>query len=318
LKTWWVNHKQTWRQEVSGGYLWSPKVESSGARSEFYNNMRRTSPGDMVVSFQNAQVAHLGIVTGFAITAPTPLEFDPSAAANWQREGWLVPVSWSKAVQPIRVKEHIVQIRPLLPEKYSPIIPSTGGGSQKAYLAEISPELFEVVLDLTRSAPPSTAVVDGLSVSESWRDRAEDRIQAQIEDDRSLDDTMRHSLVAARRGQGKFRANLERVEATCRVCGLADRRLLIASHIKPWAICETAAERLDGNNGLLLAPHVDRLFDIGLISFEDDGRTLVSSKIATDALRALGLAALPKMNVGGFSDGQRGYLDVHRSRIFQE
>jgi hypothetical protein len=317
LKHWWVNHKQTWRQEVNGGYLWSPKVESNGARSQFYNNMRRTSPGDVVVSFQNAKVAHLGIVTGFALTAPPPQEFG-AAAANWQRDGWLVPVAWNEVAHPIRVKDHFEWIRPLLPDLYSPIIRSTGGGSQKAYLAEISPKLFNLIQDITRSSPPSTAVVAGLSVSESWREKAEDVVQAQIESDLTLNDTTRQSLIAARKGQGTFRANLGQIESSCRVCGLTDKRLLIASHIKPWAICETAAERLDGNNGLFLAPHADRLFDIGLISFEDNGLPLISSKISQDAMRALGLADLPSRNVGRFSDGQCGYLSIHRNKIFQE
>jgi putative restriction endonuclease len=47
---WWVNHKQTARQEIEGQYLWSPKTQSNGARSQFYDNMREASPGDLVLS----------------------------------------------------------------------------------------------------------------------------------------------------------------------------------------------------------------------------------------------------------------------------
>ena len=37
---WWVNHNQTASQEIGGQYLWSPKVERGGVRSQFYDNMR--------------------------------------------------------------------------------------------------------------------------------------------------------------------------------------------------------------------------------------------------------------------------------------
>jgi hypothetical protein len=36
----------------------------------------------------------------------------------------------------------------------------------------------------------------------------------------------------------------------------SDHRFLVASHIKPWRLSDNS-ERLDGNNSLLLSPHVD-------------------------------------------------------------
>jgi putative restriction endonuclease len=53
---WWVNHKQTWRQEIDGQYLWSPKTSRNGVRNEFYSNMRRASPGDLVLSYADQQI----------------------------------------------------------------------------------------------------------------------------------------------------------------------------------------------------------------------------------------------------------------------
>ncbi|RWQ44447.1 MAG: hypothetical protein EOS21_00320 [Mesorhizobium sp.] len=58
---WWVIHNQTARQEIDGQHLWSPKTESNGARSEFYNNMRRATPGDLVVRMP---IKQLGILAG--------------------------------------------------------------------------------------------------------------------------------------------------------------------------------------------------------------------------------------------------------------
>ena len=65
-RSWWVNHKQTARQELGGGYLWSPKTEAGGKTSRFYDNMRRAAPGDVVLSYAAGQVGRVGIVTDFA------------------------------------------------------------------------------------------------------------------------------------------------------------------------------------------------------------------------------------------------------------
>lgn len=79
------------RQEVDGGYLWSPVSEANGARSKFYDNMRLATPGDVVLSYADARVGRAGIVTDFAISAPKPEEFG-SVGAYWNSAGWLLPV----------------------------------------------------------------------------------------------------------------------------------------------------------------------------------------------------------------------------------
>jgi putative restriction endonuclease len=66
--------------------------------------------------------------------------------------------------------------------------------------------------------------------------------------------------------------------------------VLVASHAKPWQL-STNAERLDPYNGLLLAAHVDKLFDVGLIAFAKDGRLLRKPEVSDAVLRSLGLVA---------------------------
>jgi len=83
-----------------------------------------------------------------------------------------------------------------------------------------------------------------------------------------IESTEKDQLIKARKGQGKFRQNVERIEKKCRVTGVVEKNMLIASHIKPWKLSSNI-ERLDGNNGLLLSPHIDKLFDLGWISFSD-------------------------------------------------
>lgn len=80
-----VNHNQTAPQEIDGQHLWSPKTECNGARNEFYNNMRRATPRDLVLSYADEAIGYMGIVE-FAFTAPKPMEFG-ATGAYWNQEG---------------------------------------------------------------------------------------------------------------------------------------------------------------------------------------------------------------------------------------
>ena len=71
--------------------------------------------------------------------------------------------------------------------------------------------------------------------------------------------TEKRQVVLARRGQGKFRERVSKIEHACRITGVNRPEHLIASHCKPWRDCESNDERLDGENGLLLTPTVDHL-----------------------------------------------------------
>lgn len=129
-----------------------------------------------------------------------------------------------------------------------------------------------------------------------------------------LESTEREQLTSARIGQGLYRRRLEEIETCCRVTGLSELAHLRASHIKPWRAC-TDSEKLDGNNGLLLSPHIDHLFDQGYITFTDTGDFLVSKSLKPSVLVLWKLAE--KANVGVFNPAQRWYLAYHRENIFR-
>ncbi len=118
-------------------------------------------------------------------------------------------------------------------------------------------------------------------------------------------------VVVQRVGQNLFRAALlDYWQGRCCVTGLALPELLRASHIKPWAACESDNERLDVFNGLLLAPHVDALFDGGWISFSDEGMVLISEGLPPDA--AARLSVRTDWAVGNLRTEHRRYLAHHR------
>jgi hypothetical protein len=311
-KYWWVNHKQTAKQEVGDGYLWSPKLETGGNRSQFYNNMTRAQPGDLVLSYAT-QIASVGVVKDYAVTSPKP-DFG-KAGAYWNNEGWLLPIEWQSVPRPIKPKEYLEQLAPLLPLSHSPLNGATGNGNQKAYLAEISQELFEAVgraalIDFQTLYVTS----DRREIDSTMVEKIEKEIVAQIDGDPNLSKTEKLQLSKARVGQGQFRDNVLRQEPKCRMTGISNPALLTASHIKPWRLCISSTERLDGANGLMLTAHVDQLFDRGLISFQDNGDVMISSKLPTSDLAALHLSEIS--NVGPFSADQAQYLDYHRIAVF--
>lgn len=123
-------------------------------------------------------------------------------------------------------------------------------------------------------------------------------------------------LVVQRVGQDLFRAGLfDYWEGRCAMTGLAVPELLRASHIKPWADCDTDAERLDVFNGLLLAPHLDAAFDRGFIGVENDGVVVVSPQLPLEAQQTLGVAV--PLKVTALADRHRVYLPWHRSKVFR-
>ncbi len=121
--------------------------------------------------------------------------------------------------------------------------------------------------------------------------------------------TEREGLVRSRVGQGAYRKSLlHRWEYKCAVTGFNNPKILIASHIVPWKDA-TDGQRLDVDNGILLSPDFDALFDKHLISFEQSGKIILSDQIEINAFQRLGISG--KEVVNNLSDGNRSYLNEH-------
>jgi HNH endonuclease len=310
MNFWWVNQNLTYRQECDGGYLWSPKTNTNGSKSHYYDNMRRVAPGEIVFSFRDTRIPSIGIIQSPGYSAPRPQEF-PAAGSSWRNDGWKVDVEYHPLTNRIRPIEHIDRIRPMLPTKYSPL--KADGNGNQVYLTQIPEAMADVLVSLIgQEAQAVIHLADefytNVDVPPDLSPEAE-KIEAEIKADPKIPETEKTALVKARRGQGKYRKNLLAFEKKCRVTGVTNLRHLVASHMKPW-VESTNAEKLDGANGLLLAPHVDHLFDGGYISFADDGNIVVSPKTDREVLHQLNVNIAA--NVGPFHDKQLPYLAYHR------
>lgn len=102
--------------------------------------------------------------------------------------------------------------------------------------------------------------------------------------------TERSGLVLSRVGQGAYRKSIiNRWENKCAVTGFQDSRILIASHIHPWKDSKSD-ERLDVNNGILLSPTYDALFDKHLITFENSGKIVLSESVKPSQYEKIGVS----------------------------
>ena len=132
--------------------------------------------------------------------------------------------------------------------------------------------------------------------------------------DTTIPNTDRQALITARRGQGIFKERVMLIERRCRVTGVDNSAHLRASHCKPWRDSSNA-ERLDGENGLLLTPSIDHLFDRGFISFQRDGGLIISPVAHRLSLERMGVRTDGTDNVGTFTDRQDKFLEYHRDAV---
>lgn len=110
--------------------------------------------------------------------------------------------------------------------------------------------------------------------------------------------------------RGAYRKSIiNRWENRCAVTSFSDSRILIASHIHPWKDANDD-ERLDVNNGILLSPTYDALFDRHLITFDNSGKIVLSQKVNTKEFVKIGVhgkEAITKLNSDNLS-----YLKKHQ------
>jgi len=132
--------------------------------------------------------------------------------------------------------------------------------------------------------------------------------------DIELTETERKALVDSRIGQGVFREQLILKWGGCSVTGCSQTELLIASHIKPWSKSNNI-ERLDADNGFLLIPNLDSLFDKGYITFRENGFIRYSEELRLTSVNLLGLNE--NMQIKNLNTNTQEYLKFHLNHVFK-
>lgn len=129
-------------------------------------------------------------------------------------------------------------------------------------------------------------------------------------------ETEKLNLTKARIGQGEYRKKLLELCPFCPITLISDDRILIASHIKPWAMSNDF-EKTDPRNGFMLTPTFDLLFDRGFLSFTNDQKTILSPFLSNMTYSKIGISdnkTIPHLPV----DGREAYLEFHRTTILKK
>jgi hypothetical protein len=320
MRYWWVNHSQTFRHEFQGRYIWSPKRKRNGSRNLHYDFLREVSPGDLVFSYADGALQGSGLATSYCYTCPQPEEFGHLGEA-WDVVGWRVDVDFNPFARPVRPKQHLPILAPLIHREAHAAIRPTGDGLQHVYLTTISEDLARVLLGLAGLDPrqftepplhdaPRVLVEPELRGQQEWEDIVQRRLSEE-----EIPDTTRQALIRARIGQGLFKERVAQMERVCRMTFVDNPSHLVGSHIKPWRESSNE-ERLHGANGLLLTPTADHLFDRGFISFDDGGEILISPVADTTSLKRMGLDPHHPPRPLPFNTDQKHFLSHHRREIF--
>lgn len=142
-------------------------------------------------------------------------------------------------------------------------------------------------------------------------DREFSEIEFDLEDIKGQD---RLAITKQRVNHSIFKRRLlKRYSNKCCLCGVQGEDMLIASHIKPWSEADMD-ERVDVNNGLLLCPNHDWLFDKGYISFDDDGKIIISEKLNEINQILMNVDRKRSINM---SEKTKAYMEYHREILLK-
>ena len=297
----WVNQGKTYKEEKEGGYLWAPTHNSSGSSVFHWENMTKLEPNDIVLNYYRGYVIGYCIIESKYFLASQPKEFNVDV--EWENEGYMVDAKYFPFSKPLDIKSVYNQIEQYLPSKYSPLNKTGNPPKIKAnqgYLYESNRSITKTIFNLAK------VYLDDY-------DESTNTVNEDAAEYNTPKETTREGLVTSRIGQGEYRQQiLRRWNFKCAVNGVSIKEILIASHIVPWRESNDQ-ERLDVDNGLLLSPTYDALFDRYLISFDDNGQILLSKSMNKIDFSKLGITG--KEKIDNLTLGNKKYLKRHREKL---
>jgi putative restriction endonuclease len=291
MAVWWVFQNKSYPRSRAGGYLWAPMKDKAGHKKSHWETMAEVQPGDIVLSSVERKIVATSVIKSAAYPSEQP---DPQDAEFWAGDGRRVDVAYADLPEPFPVDD-LSDMFSTLSEEGGPL--ASDGRGKQGYLFAVNPAAAQQVLERI-----------------GHRVDVDQILASAVEADGPGPVTTVDRTQKVRVGQQKFREGVVKLwGGRCAVTGVSDQRLLIASHIKSWRLSNDH-ERVDPYNGLLLEAGIDRLFDSGLITFEDDGLIRISDQLKGTDRDALGLSTdfrLSKVHTNSLP-----YLDLHRKSIF--
>lgn len=292
----WVNVGKTIKEVQSGNFLWAPEASLSesgtSVRREHWDNVAKLKAGDVIFCYHEKKITDIAIATRDAYSAERP---PTRSFSEWGNTGNRVDVTLRDLRTPIHRDDIASDFISLYQQRSVPNLFNREGRINQIYMARLLPDAAAYLLERAHLI-----------------EEFESKLVDQEPRKRKLSETTREAIVKARVGQGLFRADLLRIwNSQCSLTGLSNPDLLIASHIHAWTLSDND-QRIDPDNGLLLAPHIDRLFDRGLISFDDHGGLMISPTLKQGDRELLALDRYTKLR--RITAENRKYMALHRDR----
>jgi putative restriction endonuclease len=286
----WVNQGATHKDEVAGGCLWAPERFLDGSKLVHWESMTLVQPGDIMFAYANGHLRGYAVATASA--APMPRPYVSGAPYSPAQGGRIVFCDYKLSASPIPFSD-IVSNQALAVELSSgenAVLNSAGKVAQK-YLCRITPTAGMALSSILGISAIATAATQ------------------------PLPKTTVQLLIDARVGQGKYRADLlAAFGGFCPITGLSEPRLLRASHIRPWSESSNA-DRLDPQNGLLLAAGLDAAFDCGFVGFSQAGALIPKTGFLPSALAALGIPPAATLPTEYLTPVRLAHLSYHQQRF---
>ncbi|RKQ32304.1 HNH endonuclease [Oceanobacillus halophilus] len=301
-----VFQNKSYKEERNGGYLWAPQKNHAGQSVHHWSDVGKVRKGDIIFNSYKGKMNSIIIAKEDARKHDRPLDLDELDL--WEKQGWLVEAEYIDLPNPVVYKNYMEEILRLQGNKYAPF--NRIGRGNTGYLFRVTDELADMLFGVVEGYN-NVRREEVLTTNSQKEVIAE--INNEIESREFLNDTEKELFVKSRIGQSIFKKKLIKLEKKCKLCGVTDERFLIASHIKPWNKSNNY-ERLDVNNGLLLCPNHDALFDKGYVTFNDNGDILISSSIDEPTCILLNIHNQIKLKI---NKKQMEYMKWHRKVIFK-
>ncbi|WP_342625019.1 HNH endonuclease [Pseudomonas alkylphenolica] len=296
MQFFWVNLGTTHREAKNCKFLWAPlnSQTSNGNthRRTHWENVGKVKAGDLIFCYHNNYVRAIARAERDAYRSERP---STRAFNEWNHEGFRVDITLETLNRPLLSKSISAAYQTQFDSRTTPTLFNSTGGVNQIYMAQLPADAAYFLME---QAEVITKYED-LLINAGAVSR--------------VNETTREALIRARLGQGTFRAEvMKRWEGKCALTGVRNPNLLVASHIHAWSLANNHA-RLDADNGLLLATHIDRLFDCGLISFHECGQLIISDSLTAEEQKVFGLTTFTSIDT--LNAGNRLYLAKHRERF---
>ncbi|RBO82613.1 HNH endonuclease [Marinomonas aquiplantarum] len=300
----WVNLGDTFKEVLKGEFLWAPAHSFTSKGNKTVKAGWKAVPnvvkGDIIFCYWKGNIIYTAIAKMDAYES-----IKPSAAvfSKWPMDGYKIDVDLLELDHMVSIDSFRDTIYDLYNDYCVPKLLNSVKKVSENYMISIPDSAANIILQEL-----GDAVFDLEFKAQKYSPNLFAKKETKTK--KSVDRTVKESIVKSRVGQGQFRKDVLALwDNTCPVTDIKMPSLLVASHINPWNSSNNE-ERLDAYNGLPLSPSIDKLFDKGYVSFSNDGHLLKSDKIDDTSLRLLGID--PEMKISGLTEKHAYYLAKHR------